>query len=119
MFAARPEDASHHSDEEHAAYAGCVGVLRRAEIAREPVVEPVRFVPTQPVEIVANRVEGALHRPLVDGLMHLILADLGHPLMLQPFLQLAHVRVADGPWERRAAGALTVRRNRQFLSEDR
>ncbi len=74
----------------------------------QPAIKARRLVPTEAVEIVANRMERAFHRALIDGLMHLILSDLRHSEMLQPFLKLRHVRITNGPWERSEAGAFAV-----------
>jgi hypothetical protein len=46
------------------------------------MIEAKLFVPGQPIEIFADRVERALLRPLVDGLVGLVLADLRQALVL-------------------------------------
>ena len=68
-------------------------------------------------EIVLDRVKCALARALVNRLEHLILADLRQALMLKPFLQLAHVDIANRAGQR-ACYAFASGRDRQLTQED-
>jgi hypothetical protein len=63
--------------------------------------------------------KGALLSAKIHSLMRGLRPDLRHTGVLKPLLQLAHVRVADWPWERPGAGALGVWGDWQRLREQR
>ena len=71
------------------------GPRRGTEIVGEQISHPPGAIPLETVEIVADRVEGALAGAHIDGLMHDVLADAAEPELLEALLHDSDIDIGQ------------------------